>query len=92
MSNEDNANPADVLENQIAQSMPNMDAHLRKSLARLGASIAQKGAAKDVPEGQEVTLPPCSQDRRAAPNAVFRSALFPALNFKESRPFLKAEM
>jgi hypothetical protein len=87
--------PAAILEKQIAQSMPNMDAGLRKSLARLGASIAVKEAATttadDKPNGQDVTLPPCPQDRRSAPNAVFRSALFPALNFKESRPFLKGE-
>ena len=87
--------PASILEKQIAQSMPNMDARMRKSLARLGASIAMKETAKptadDTPNGQEAALPPCPQDRRAAPNAVFRSALFPALNFKESRPFLKGE-
>lgn len=87
--------PAAILEKQIAQSMPNMDAGLRKSLARLGASIAMKEATPPTtvgkPNGQNVALPPCPQDRRAAPNAVFRSALFPALNFKESRPFLKAE-
>lgn len=87
--------PAAILEKQIAQSMPNMDAGLRKSLARLGASIALKESAPPKtdgkPKGQDVALPPCPPDRRAAPNAVFRSALFPALNFKESRPFLKAE-
>jgi hypothetical protein len=28
---------------------------------------------------------------RAGPNAIFRSALFPSLNFQEGRPFLKGE-
>ena len=31
------------------------------------------------------------QSHRAGPNAIFRSALFPSLNFKEKRPFLKRE-
>jgi hypothetical protein len=29
------------------------------------------------------------ESHRAGPNAIFRSALFPSLNFKEGRPFLK---
>jgi hypothetical protein len=36
-----------------------------------------------------VMLTPWSDDRRAAPNAVFRSALFPALNNKKSRRFVQ---
>lgn len=87
--------PADFLEQQLAQTMPNLDARMRKSLAKLGASLVMNKndppAATPTPNRQAVTLPPCPQDRLAAPNAVFRSALFPALNFKESRPFLKAE-
>lgn len=36
-----------------------------------------------------VMLDPWSDDRRAAPNAVFRSALFPALNNKQSRRYVE---
>jgi hypothetical protein len=32
-----------------------------------------------------------ADDRRAAPNAFFRSALFPALNFKEQRPLFREQ-
>jgi hypothetical protein len=34
-------------------------------------------------------LPLWPEHRRAAPNALFRSALFPALNFQQGRGFLK---
>lgn len=34
-------------------------------------------------------LTPWTEDKRAAPNAVFRSALFPALNNKQGRRFLQ---
>ncbi len=37
-----------------------------------------------------VLLEPWANDRRAAPNAVFRSALFPALNNKKSRRFVQS--
>lgn len=40
-------------------------------------------------KGQLILFPQWAEDRRAAPYATFRSALFPALNFKEGRPFLK---
>ena len=36
-----------------------------------------------------VMLQPWANDKRAAPNAVFRSALFPALNNKQKRKFIK---
>jgi hypothetical protein len=36
-----------------------------------------------------IQLPLWPGHRRAAPNALFRSALFPALNFRQGRPFLK---
>jgi hypothetical protein len=40
-------------------------------------------------KGQLILFPPWADDRRATAQAVFRSALFPALNFKKGRPFLK---
>jgi hypothetical protein len=39
-----------------------------------------------------VQLPLWPETRRAAPNAIFRSALFPALSFKEGRPLLKGQV
>jgi len=42
-------------------------------------------------KGQLILFPQWGEDRRAAVHAVFRSALFPALNFKEGRSFLKEE-
>jgi hypothetical protein len=41
------------------------------------------------PPAKVVQLDFWDDSRRAAPNIVFRSALFPALKFKEGRPFLK---
>ena len=41
------------------------------------------------PKAQVIQFPQWSDERRAAMHAAFRSALFPALNFKEGRPFLK---
>jgi hypothetical protein len=86
------------LEKQLQQESPGMDAALRKSLARLGAAIAKKAVeelpAQEPPKAAEVIhLAFWGEDYRAAPNAVFRSALFPALNpkQKESRPFLKEQ-
>jgi hypothetical protein len=38
-----------------------------------------------------IQLPLWPEARRAAPNAFFRSALFPALKFKEGRPSLKRQ-
>ena len=40
-------------------------------------------------KGQLILFPQWAEDRRAAAHAIFRSALFPALNFKEGRPFFK---
>ena len=43
------------------------------------------------PMAKVVQLPFWEDGRRAAPNAVFRSALFPALNNKQPRHFLKEQ-
>ena len=40
---------------------------------------------------QLIEFPRWPDDRRATAQAVFRSALFPALNFKEGRPYLEGE-
>lgn len=41
------------------------------------------------PTAQRIEFPRWPDDRRATAQAIFRSALFPALNFKGGRPFLK---
>ena len=47
-------------------------------------------AVPEVPEvGQVILFPQWGDERRAAAAAIFRSALFPPLNFKKARPFLK---
>jgi hypothetical protein len=38
-----------------------------------------------------IQLPLWGEARRAAPNAVFRSALFPAVNFQNGRPYLERQ-
>lgn len=42
-------------------------------------------------KGQLIEFPSWPDDRRATAQAVFRSALFPAMSFREGRPFLKEE-
>jgi len=71
---------------------------LTESLERLGRAIAEKAereqqTAPTQPTAQIVQLDFWEDGKRAAPNAVFRSALFPALNAqqKESRRFLEEE-
>ncbi len=50
----------------------------------------QQPAALEVPAvGQVIMFPQWGDERRAAAAAIFRSALFPPLNFKKARPFLK---
>lgn len=46
-----------------------------------------------IPEqtAQLIEFPQWPDDRRATAQAVFRSALFPAMNFKEGRPYLEGE-
>lgn len=89
--------PALFLEKQLERENPSLPADLRKSLARLGAAIAQQEAAKPPASQPEPTkaaqLPLWGEEYRAAPNAVFRSALFPALHptLKEDRRYMDQE-
>jgi hypothetical protein len=90
---------AAILEQQLTKTMPTMPADLRRVVAQLGASIAKKSATQAKPEipPEPPSEPPAKviqldfweDSRRAAPNIVFRSMLFPALKFREGRPFLK---
>lgn len=49
----------------------------------------ERSRALEAERKKPVLLEPWANDRRAAPNAVFRSALFPALNTKKSRRFVQ---
>lgn len=90
------AQAAAILERQIEATYPSLDEQTRRSLANMGASMALKAQeAKAKPEkqaeqGSKATgqLDFWEDGRRAAPNAVFRSALFPALN-NQTRTFVK---
>jgi hypothetical protein len=91
------------LEKQLETEAPNLDADMRRSLASIGAHLAERNAEQakamqNPPEPKQepakvIQLQFWGEDYRAAPNAVFRSALFPALrsNEKENRQFLKNE-
>ena len=55
-----------------------------------GLALARERSAALIAERKKpVLLEPWANDRRAAPNAVFRSALFPALNNKQSRRYIE---
>jgi hypothetical protein len=69
---------------------------LSESVERLGLAIAKKAERDRIqpepqPTAQIVQLDFWEDGKRAAPNAVFRSALFPALHptQKENRRFLE---
>ena len=90
----------EFLERQLEAEKPNLDAGLRRSLASLGAHIAERKVEEAKAPAVQETKPKTAEviqlqfwgeDYRAAPNAIFRSALFPALHptQKEKRPFLK---
>lgn len=50
----------------------------------------QQPAAPEVPAvGQVILFPQWGDERRAAPAAIFRAALFPPLNFQKGRPYLE---
>ena len=101
--NDTHQQAAAFLEKQLETEAPNLDADLRRSLASMGAHLSERNAEKaktmqNPPEPKQelakvIQLQFWGEDYRAAPNAVFRSALFPALHptQKENRPFLKNE-
>lgn len=51
--------------------------------------VEKKSAALIAERNKVVVLTPWADDKRAAPNAVFRSALFPALNNKQGRRYVE---
>ena len=100
---DEDSRAAAFLEKQLLETAPDMDAQLRRSLASLGASIAKtqpkpeperQTATEPAPppskteqKGQLILFPQWADDRRAAVHAIFRSALFPALNNKQPRRY-----
>ncbi len=63
---------------QIYKNRPDMRAYYEERSRQM---IAERN--------KPILLEPWANDRRAAPNAVFRSALFPALNNKQSRRYVE---
>lgn len=77
-----------------------MDGHLAKALQSFGATLKARAAKADpeppppaAPEvpavAQVIMFPQWGDERRAASAAIFRSALFPPLNFQKARPYLE---
>ncbi len=56
------------------------------------APSAPETIEPDAQAGPGVQLPLWPESRRAAPNVIFRSALFPATNFQNGRPFVKNQL
>jgi len=72
--------------------MEHIDLALQRRLDSLGKSIKERNRMLEQQQKAVVVQLDFWEDgRRAAPNVVFRSALFPALKFKEGRPFLEEE-
>lgn len=59
--------------------------------SQIGNCIQPAQEPPQVEQTKVVLLAPWAEDKRAAPNAVFRSALFPALNNKLGRKFVKEQ-
>ncbi len=85
---------AAFLEKQLEQENPNLNSELRRSLARLGASLATKKAQEPeakVKTAEIVQLPLWAEATRGTPNSFLRGALFAAIQGKE-REYLKGEL
>ncbi len=87
----DEASAAAFLEQQIAAEHPNLPAHLRRSLAGLGASIAKKNATQTRPEPTPSPTPakilqfplPFGEETRAVSNPLARGSLFAAVKDRQ---------
>lgn len=92
---DDENRTAAFLERQLLETMPDMDATLRKSLAGLGAAIARKAAKEAKPEleappaplvekkGEVIPFPVFPDSSRAVVNILARSSLFSAIQGKD---------
>ncbi|HPE73760.1 MAG TPA: plasmid replication initiator TrfA, partial [Candidatus Competibacter sp.] len=85
-------------DNSLLAKMKAIEAHAieRSKKRRAQESLPFPPEAKAEPKPPEPTaqlieFPQWPEDRRATAQAVFRSALFPAMSFKGGRPFLKEE-
>ena len=79
MSKDTHAQAAEFLEKQLEAEKPTLDAELRRSLASLGAHLAERQAeaAKAPPPATILQFPaPFGEHTRAVSNALARSALF----------------
>ena len=87
----DDASAAAFLERQIVAEHPNLPAHLRRSLAGLGVSIAKKNATQTRPEPEPPTTPakilqfplPFGEETRAVSNPLARGSLFAAVKDRQ---------
>jgi hypothetical protein len=78
--------PAALLPPDVAAALEGLGRHIAEKAEREKAAAPEP---EPKPTAKIVQLDFWENGKRAAPNAVFRSALFPALNFKEGRAFLK---
>ena len=79
MSDDTHAQAAEFLEKQLEAEQPNLDAELRRSLASLGAHLAERraAAAKEPPPTPILRFPlPFGEHTRAVSNTLARGALF----------------
>jgi hypothetical protein len=79
MSKDTHAQAAEFLEKQLEAEKPTLDAELRRSLASLGAHLAERQAeaAKAPPPATILQFPqPFGEHTRAVSNALARGALF----------------
>ena len=99
--NDTHSQAAAFLEKQLEAEAPNLDADLRRSLASMGAHLAEgnaekaksmqgKAAAKKELENV-LQLPLWSEATRGTPNSFLRGALFAAIQGKE-REYLKRQL
>ncbi len=81
---------------ELAKALRSMERHRREMAEREAggepapADEPEQPAAPEVPAvGQLIMFPQWGDERRAAAAAIFRSALFPPLNFQKPRPYLE---
>jgi TrfA protein len=71
-----------------------IDVELDRALESLSRAIKDnphKEETKPAPPAKIIQLPLWPESRQGVPNAVVRSALFPALNFQQGRPYLEQQ-